>query len=88
MQTIRTAFEQGDREAARNQRQDVERKSKVLLDRDQDFEQGLKDLLSKDEQKRYQKLKQNREQQSRERWQRDRPTAESQDGWTYRANGR
>lgn len=88
MQTIRTAFDRGDRAAARDQRQDVERQSKTLIDRDKEFEKGLKGLLSKDQQKRYQKLKQDREQQSRELRQRDRPTSGAQDGWTYRANGR
>jgi hypothetical protein len=88
MQTIRTAFDRGDRAAARDQRQDVERESKVLIDRDKEFEKSLKDLLSKDEQKRYQKLKQYREQQSRDSWRRDRPAPASQDGWTYRGNGR
>jgi hypothetical protein len=88
MQTIRTAFDRGDRAAARDQRQDVERQSKMLTDRDKEFEKGLKGLLDKDQQKRYQKLKQDREQQSRELRQRDRPTSGAQDGWTYRANGR
>jgi hypothetical protein len=88
MQTIRTAFDRGDRAAARDQRQDVERQSKLLIDRDKEFEKGLKNLLSTAEQKRYQKLKQDRKQQSRERWQRNRAATGSQDGWTYRANGR
>jgi hypothetical protein len=88
MQSIRTAFERSDRAAARDRRGTAERQSKKLLDQDQEFEKGLKDLLSKDQQKRYQKLKQNREKQSQERWQRDRSTLESQDGWTYRPDGR
>ena len=88
METMRTAFEQGDRAAARDRRGTLERQSKTLLDQDKEFEKGLKDLLSKDQQKRYQKLKQNREKDARDRWQRDRPTAEARDGWTYRPNGR
>jgi hypothetical protein len=88
MQTMRTAFEQGDRAAARNQRGTIERQSKMLLDRDKDFEKGLKDLLSKDQQKRYQKLRQNREKEARDRWQQDQPAPEARDGWTYRPNGR
>jgi hypothetical protein len=88
METARTALDRGDRAAARDRRVTVERQSKMLIDQDKDFEKSLKDLLTKDQQKRYQKLKQNREKEARERWQRDRPTLEARDGWTYRANGR
>jgi hypothetical protein len=88
METMRTAFERGDRAAAQDRRDTVQRQSKMLLDQDDKFEKGLKDLLSKDQQKRYHKLKQNREKQGREQWQRDRVPSVGQDGWTYRANGR
>jgi hypothetical protein len=88
MQAIRTEFEQGDRAAARDRRGTVERQFKLLLEQDKDFEKGLKDLLSKDQQKRYQKLKQNREKEARERWRQDHPASQAQDGWTFRANGR
>jgi hypothetical protein len=88
MQTIRTAFDRGDRAAARDQRQDVGRQAKMLIDRDKEFEKGLRNLLSTDQQKRYQKLKQARERQLQEGRQRDRPAAAAQDGWTYRAYGR
>jgi hypothetical protein len=88
MQTMRTAFEQGDRAAARNQRGNIDRQSKMLLDQDKEFEKSLKDLLSKDQQKRYQKLKQNREKEARDHWRQDQPAPEARDGWTFRPNGR
>jgi hypothetical protein len=70
MQAVRSAFERGDRSAAREQRDIVERQSKDLADRDKTFDKGLKDILSKDQQKRYQKWKENREKEERDRWRR------------------
>jgi hypothetical protein len=88
METMRTALDRGDRAAARDRRGAVERRSKMLIDQDKEFEKGLKSLLSKDQQKRYQTLKQTREKDARDRWQRDGPRAEARDGWTYRPDGR
>jgi hypothetical protein len=88
METMRTAFAQGDRATARERRGTVERQSKMLIDRDKDFEKSLKDLLSKDQQKRYQKLTQNREKEARDCWRQHQQTLEGRNGWTFRANGR
>jgi hypothetical protein len=49
METMRTALERGDRAAARDRRGAVERRSKMLIDQDKEFEKGLKSLLSKDQ---------------------------------------
>jgi hypothetical protein len=88
MQSIRTDLEQGDRAAARDRRGTVDRQSKLLIEQDKNFEESLKDLLSKDQQKRYQKLKQNREKEARDHRRADQPALEARDGWTYRPNGR
>jgi hypothetical protein len=67
MKEIRAAFESGDRSVIRERRSEVQRQWKDLSKRDKEFEGGLKDLLSKDQQKRYEKWKEAREKAARER---------------------
>jgi hypothetical protein len=68
LQAMRTAFENGDRSAARARREVIQRQSKDLADRDKKFDDGLKDILSKDQQKSYQKYKENQDKQQQDRW--------------------
>jgi hypothetical protein len=77
VQTMRTAFANGDRSAARDQRDRVEQQSKDLAKQDETFDHGLKDLLSKDQQKQYKQWKDYRD--KAERAQR-RQRRSSQDG--------
>jgi Spy/CpxP family protein refolding chaperone len=82
MASIRASFENGDRSAIREQRTTVERQWKELADQDKNFDKGLKDILSKDQQKRYQKWKDKREKAARDQWRRDRvPPAGGGEGW-------
>jgi Spy/CpxP family protein refolding chaperone len=67
MRSIRTAFESGDRGTARNRRQAVRRQAEQLIKQDRDFEAGLKDILSPDQQKRYSEWKEQRIKLARER---------------------
>lgn len=75
MKAMRSAFESGDRSTAREQRDVIERESKELSKRDTDFDKGLKDILTKDQQKRYQKWKENRKKTERDQWTRERRRA-------------
>jgi hypothetical protein len=67
MQEIRAAFESGDRSAVRERRSELERQWKDLSKRDKEFEKALEDLLSKEQEKRYEKWKEAREKAARER---------------------
>jgi hypothetical protein len=67
MQEIRAAFESGDRSAVEGRRSEVQRQWKDLSKRDKEFDKALEDLLSKDQEKRYQKWKEAREKAARER---------------------
>jgi hypothetical protein len=71
MQAMRTAFQSGDRAAAAERRQAIKRQSDELAKRDQQFQAGLKDLLSKDQQKRYAKLNEDQLNLARGRWHRE-----------------
>lgn len=75
MKRMREAFETGGRDAARENRSDLQRQWKDLSKRDQQFEKALKDLLSKDQQKRYQQWKKAREKAEEELWKDRRRTA-------------
>ena len=68
VQTMRAAFESGDRSAARDQRDRMDQQSKELAKEDETFDNGLKDLLSKDQQKQYKKWKDNRDKAERAQW--------------------
>ena len=72
---MREAFETGGRDAARESRSDLQRQWKDLSKRDKKFEKALKDLLSKDQQKRYQQWKKAREKAEEELWKDRRRTA-------------
>jgi Spy/CpxP family protein refolding chaperone len=68
VQTMRAAFESGDRSAARDQRDRMDQQSKELAKQDETFDNGLKDILSKDQQKQYKKWKDNRDKAERAQW--------------------
>jgi hypothetical protein len=61
MKEMREVFQTGGRDAARKMGSDLRRQWKDLSKRDQEFEKALKDLLSKDQQKKYKKWKEARE---------------------------
>ena len=75
MQAVRAAFESGNRSEARTRHQAVERQWKQLVEQDQKFEAGLKDVLTKDQQARYQQWKEKRKQEARDRWRKGRRAA-------------
>lgn len=68
LQAMRSAFQNGDRSAARDRRDLVKRQSEDLSKQDQQFEKDLKGLLNKDQQKRYDKWKDDRMKNRQERW--------------------
>jgi hypothetical protein len=68
VQAIRSAFQSGDRSAVRDRRDVVRRQSGDLAKRDQEFEKGLKDVLTKDQQTQYNDWKQRQEESNRSRW--------------------
>ena len=69
MQAMRAAFESGDRSEARGRRDALERQSQELARRDKEFEKVLKEGLTKDQQKRYDKWKDARDKAEREQHQ-------------------
>jgi hypothetical protein len=68
MQAARAAFENGDRSQAQSRREGLEKQWKQLADQDNKFEAGLKDILTKDQQTRYQQLQDKRKQEARDQW--------------------
>jgi hypothetical protein len=68
LQAIRSAFQSGDRSAARDRRDLVRRQAEDLSKKDQQFEKDLKGLLNKDQQKRYDKWKDDRQKNQRAHW--------------------
>ncbi|MFL5546936.1 MAG: hypothetical protein ACJ8AQ_05200 [Gemmatimonadales bacterium] len=68
MQAARAAFEKGDRSEARSRREGLEKQWKQLADQDTKFEAGLQDILTKDQQTRYQQLQDKRKQEARDQW--------------------
>ncbi|HEV2084675.1 MAG TPA: hypothetical protein VGR09_06310 [Gemmatimonadales bacterium] len=70
MQAMRAAFESGDRSEARGRRDALEGQSQELARRDKEFEKVLKEGLTKDQQKRYDKWKDARDKAGREQHQR------------------
>ncbi len=68
MQAARAAFEKGDRSEAQSRREGLEKQWKQLADQDKKFEAGLKDILTKDQQTRYQQLQDKRKQEARDQW--------------------
>ncbi|HEY9014522.1 MAG TPA: hypothetical protein VIM84_05630 [Gemmatimonadales bacterium] len=51
--SARSAYQKGDTTAFRNKRPEIRKQAQALRDRDKKFEEGLKDILSSDQQKRY-----------------------------------
>ena len=51
--SARSAYQKGDTTALRNKRPEIRKQAQALRDRDRKFEEGLKDILSSDQQKRY-----------------------------------
>ena len=68
VQAIRSAFQSRDRSAVRDRRDVVRRQSDDLAKRDQEFEKGLKDVLTKDQQTQYNDWKQRQAESNRSRW--------------------
>jgi len=66
IQAMRAAFERDDRSEAGSRRDVVQRQSKALAVRDKAFEKQLEGLLSKEQEKQYEKWKDSREQARRE----------------------
>jgi Spy/CpxP family protein refolding chaperone len=68
MQAVRAAYEKGDREAARAGRGKVQEQWKKLAEQDKKFEENLKNVLTKDQQTRYEQWKDKQKQEVREEW--------------------
>ena len=66
MQAMRAAFESGDRSEARGRGDALERQSQDLAKKDKEFEKVLKEGLTKDQRKRYDKWKDARDKAERE----------------------
>jgi len=76
MQAMRAAFESGDRSEARGRRDALERQAQELTKRDKEFEKVLKEDLTKDQRKRYDKWKDARDKAEREQHQHMRGSAQ------------
>ncbi len=66
MQAMRAAFESGDRSAGRSRHDALERQAQELAKKDKEFEKVLKEGLTKDQRKRYDKWKDARDKAERE----------------------
>lgn len=75
IQAMRSAFQSGDRSEAQQRRDAVQQQWKELSQRDKDFDKAAKDVLTKDQQKRYDKWKDNREKAARDQWRQERNSA-------------
>jgi hypothetical protein len=73
LQAIHSAFQSGDRSAARDRRDLVMRQADDLSKRDQQFERDVKSLLNQDQQKRYDKWKDDRQKNEQEHWRSEHP---------------
>jgi hypothetical protein len=69
MQAMRAAFESGDRSEARGRRDALASQVQELKKKDKEFEKVLKEDLTKDQQKRYDKWKDARDKAEREQHQ-------------------
>jgi hypothetical protein len=79
-QALRSGPREGDRSAARERRRALRERFRELARRDQQFEAGIKDLLSPDQQQRYAQWKETRRSMAGKRWHRhhrDRENEES-----------
>jgi hypothetical protein len=68
LQAIRSAYQSGDRSAAGDRRDLVRRQSEDLSKKDRQFEKDLKGLLNKDQEKRYDKWKDDRQKNQQAHW--------------------
>jgi hypothetical protein len=59
MRSIRDSYQSGDRANAQSRRQAVRQEAESLKKRDREFEAGLKNILSQDQQKRYSAWREN-----------------------------
>ena len=75
VQAMRAAFESGDRSEARGRRDALERQAQELTKRDKEFEKVLKEDLTKDQRKGYDKWKDARDKAEREQHQHMRGSA-------------
>lgn len=76
MQAMRAAVESSDRSEARGRRDALERQAQELTKRDKEFEKVLKEDLTKDQRKRYDKWKDARDKAEREQHQHMRGSAQ------------
>jgi len=74
MQAMRSGFENGDRSEVRGRREAVEQQWKELSRHDKTFDKAVKDVLTKQQLKRYDKWKETRDKAARERRHRERST--------------
>jgi Spy/CpxP family protein refolding chaperone len=65
LQEVRAAFQSGDRSAARERRSAIESQANDLSKQDKTFDNELKNILTKDQQKRYDTWKDNRDKAKR-----------------------
>ena len=68
MQAVRTAYEKGDRDAAGAAREKAQGQWKQLAEQDTKFEENLKNVLTKDQQTRYQQWEDKRKEHARDEW--------------------
>jgi hypothetical protein len=80
MQSARAAFDKGNRSEASSQRDAVRAQWKRLADQDKKFDQDLKNVLTKDQQTRYEQWKDNRKHEARQQW-RQRRADRRHGGW-------
>lgn len=80
MRSIRESYKSGDRTNAQNRRHAVRQEAESLMKRDREFEAGLKNILSQDQQKRYAEWRENQiklARQWRHHWRRHHGSGES-----------
>jgi hypothetical protein len=73
LQTMRSAFQSGNRARAGEQRDVAMRQAQDLQKRDQEFEKSVKPLLDENQQKRYDTWKNDRQKNAHEHWRGERP---------------
>src|SRR5215208_3823507 len=79
LQTAHAGYEKGDRSEAVSERERIQQQWKKLAEQDKEFEDGLKSVLTKDQQTRYQQWKDKRKQEAHDQWRQHR--AEGGQGW-------
>jgi pimeloyl-ACP methyl ester carboxylesterase len=84
MEAMRAAFQRRDRPETRAQREIIQRQSQQLAARNREFDDGLRQILTQDQQNRYQQWKENRQKEVRDRWQHGRRSRGGARGWAHR----